>query len=996
MSGNVSKDGIKKDLQAMKDAGLGGVHLFYVEPVGTARGSLTFGSQDWNECLDYAVKTAGELGLDFTMHNCGGFATSAGPWITPDKAMRQLVYTQTNITSSDKNIKLKRFKTSENKFPLIATVNPCQPEQLKDKEKLMDENYEDVAVIAFPTPQDDLNGEGFRIDNWRIKAFFGDGSRNGALFPKEDLRKAPHPINLDEIINLTDKMDKDGNLAWQAPDGNWTILRFGSTITGMQNHPAFFGSRGLECDKLDASAVEFHFNKAVKPLLEKYNTPEKKLISSILVDSYEALEQNWTKKLPQEFFSRKGYDLLKHLPILTGRAVNSTQYSELFLRDFRRTICDMAADYHYATFAKLCHENGVQFVLEGYGWPSMIDMMNVTGLADFPMGEFWIYRMPQSITGTIKMSASSALFGKKKWVGAEAFTAGRAHKSFEDSPADFKIQGDFYMTRGLNKIVLQGFTHQPWADDIKPGMSMWLWGSQINRNNTWWKALKNYSEYLTRTQYMLQEGRAFMDIAVCYGSNTPSGTGLVKKEYSNVFNPDADLQLNFAPKIPEGFDYAILNEKILYELDVDDEGYLTHPSGAKFRLLTMQQDKYASKKTLEKIRYLLGKGAHIMMDKPLFLDTLQGAEKHSDSFLKEIDEVWLKYKSKGDAGLYSWQDGVENALGKDFAPDFTYEAQTDVLLKFAHRIVDGKDIYFVVNFSNKKIVANLKFRVTGKTPKIFLTENGEVFEAPLWSCNSQNQTEVFAEFAKDESKFFVFENTPASIHATESNANANLSRLDGKLVFVGDKNALYTAKLSDGKNISVNIDGVLAPMDISADWEFSFPDEMRKDIKMPTLESWGKFEDFDEKHFAGCGVYKKYATIPESMFKTGQGAVLDLGKVAINADIYINSKYVTKLWKAPYVVDISKYLVAGKNLFEIKVTNTWTNRLIGDEYFDDIYADKESKAYEWLYQEKSMRPKTQRKTFTSYSFIKNKNTPLVDAGLLGPVSIRFYKTFFAE
>lgn len=95
--------------------------------------------------------------------------------------------------------------------------------------------------------------------------------------------------------------------------------------------------------------------------------------------------------------------------------------------------------------------------------------------------------------------------------------------------------------------------------------------------------------------------------------------------------------------------------------------------------------------------------------------------------------------------------------------------------------------------------------------------------------------------------------------------------------------------------------------------------------------------------------------------------MLDFGKVANIANLKINNQYVGGVWTAPWKLDITNYLKKGKNTIEIKVTNTWNNRLIGDDKL----------------------PEKERKTWT---IIKNTTaeSPLHEAGLIGPVSIEIY------
>ena len=102
--------------------------------------------------------------------------------------------------------------------------------------------------------------------------------------------------------------------------------------------------------------------------------------------------------------------------------------------------------------------------------------------------------------------------------------------------------------------------------------------------------------------------------------------------------------------------------------------------------------------------------------------------------------------------------------------------------------------------------------------------------------------------------------------------------------------------------------------------------------------------------------------------KRASKILLDLGKVANIAEVSINGVPMGTLWKYPYMADITQAVHKGVNSLEVKVTNLWVNRLIGD-----------------------MQPGVKTKsTYTSYPFYKA-NSPLQPSGLLGPVAIRAYR-----
>lgn len=128
LDGNVTREGITADLEAIKRGGLGGAYLFNAG-VGMPQGPIRFMQPEWLAMIDHTLNEAKRLGLDFGIHNCDGFSQSGGPWITPETSMKQLTWT-----------------VSEVEGPTTIDIKLAQPEA---KENF----YRDVAVIGFPEPQ---------------------------------------------------------------------------------------------------------------------------------------------------------------------------------------------------------------------------------------------------------------------------------------------------------------------------------------------------------------------------------------------------------------------------------------------------------------------------------------------------------------------------------------------------------------------------------------------------------------------------------------------------------------------------------------------------------------------------------------------------------------------------------------------------------------------------------------------------------------------------
>jgi hypothetical protein len=187
------------------------------------------------------------------------------------------------------------------------------------------------------------------------------------------------------------------------------------------------------------------------------------------------------------------------------------------------------------------------------------------------------------------------------------------------------------------------------------------------------------------------------------------------------------------------------------------------------------------------------------------------------------------------------------------------------------------------------------------------------------------------------------------------------------------------------------VNALREPVEVAGPWRVRFapgggaPEE----ITMDKLISWSAHSNPGVKYFSGEATYTRTLTIPRGMLSKGQGLYLDLGKVQAMAEVKLNGKTFPTLWKPPFVVDITDAAKAGKNKLEVRVVNLWPNRMIGDEQLPE---DSERNANgtlkqwpQWLLDGKPSP--TGRFTFTSWRLWK-KDEPLLESGLLGPVTLR--------
>ena len=127
VNGNITKEGITLDLEAMKRVGVGGAQIFDVAP-GDPAGKVDYGSPQWHAMIKHAVQEADRLGIELCMHNCAGWSSSGGPWIKPENAMQMVVTSEKRVAG-----------------PMTFSATLAQPPTRLGF-------YRDIAVVAFPTP----------------------------------------------------------------------------------------------------------------------------------------------------------------------------------------------------------------------------------------------------------------------------------------------------------------------------------------------------------------------------------------------------------------------------------------------------------------------------------------------------------------------------------------------------------------------------------------------------------------------------------------------------------------------------------------------------------------------------------------------------------------------------------------------------------------------------------------------------------------------------
>jgi hypothetical protein len=579
MGPNFSHSGITKDLEAMKDAGIGGATIFnitsavqisHAPTLNNPWPEQTYRSPAYYEAIRFAASEAQRLGLEIGLHNTVGYSTTGGPWIDEERSMQRLVWSRTLLSGG------KELNVLLPKPVFVADEGYSFTGRLISF-------YKDIVVLAVPSGKS--------------------------------------TISLDEVVNLTAEFDTIKGLKWKAPSGEWTIYRIGHASTGMPPHPVPDDIIGkvLEVDKMSVEQSEFHWNSVIDPLKEYVGEYMGKTFKHMLIDSYEAGFQNWTHGFREEFIKRKGYDPIPWLASFSQmvgngkliddqRIIEDEDQTARFEWDYRDLIMQLFHENGWAIGNKILKDNKLDLQFEPYGGPKvggqLINTARGVALSDIPMAEFWT-------SGNVRinpMVTSAARAAGKTVVGAEAFTGSPQVSQYTEDPAFLKPFADKVFAQGINRLILHHWVHQPFDDRYQPGMGMGWWGTHFSRHQTWFEPGKAFFSYLARCQVLLQYGEQPAD-------------------YLSV-----DKLVGFSDLISMT---DFINENIVVE-----DGRIILPSGRKYPFIVMAGEGVMLPEVARKIKHLVSEGATIVSAKPFKSPSLKDFPKCDEELQRLADEVW--------------------------------------------------------------------------------------------------------------------------------------------------------------------------------------------------------------------------------------------------------------------------------------------------------------------------------------------------------------------
>lgn len=901
--GNLTRERIDADLQAMRDTGLGGVLLSADAPEP--------------QQLDLAaqlIAKGDQLGLKIGLRVAPG--RQAGT--APEQAMRQLAWTETRVTgdgTAPVSIELPRPAVDGYRdvaaiaFPASSGDETVYRDAVEAMDAgvsilpavLTDRDTRTAAEIAPDAPlvvtmkapfaaqavtlRAAANAPGFsatieasadgitwsrigRVDVGGTQA--ASGTLNFASVEASMFRITPSArVQLAEaLLHATPRLDTGGTEAGKPPlDLKARYAIDPAQVIDVSAHVDAAGMLGWtppagewtvlrfghvpadppELDRLGTAAADQQFDATLGRVAKAAGQLTGKTFDTAGIAPVEAPVQSWTASLPADFARRTGYAITPYLPALTGRIVGDLDTSGRFLFDVRRTRAAMIADNYYGRMQERASTAGLKTQVEADG-PDELDILLVSGRAQVPMAG----------SRSLRTAVSAGHVYGKTVIAGQAEAA-----AWQDHPDAAKTLGNALFAQGVNQLLLD----RPPAPQAKP----WI-------------------AYLTRSQYMLRQGIPVADLLYFTGEDRPGGTA------------------DFRPQPPAGYQYDLINADGLLTRARVKDGRIVLANGASYRLLVLPPDLAGMTPPLAaKLHELVEAGMAVLGPRPAHPLTLAGKAEGDAAFRAAIDAVWGEGKAarKAGAGRVFPAGSAGDALAAlKIAPDAECRTATPGgRIDWLHRKAGATHIYFVANARRRAERITCSFRVGSAAPSLWDAESGNITRAALFGTE-RDRTEVTFDLAPAGSTFVTldfaagarriewiakdgvrFIDTAAPAPPAPLPADIARDRL-GELQALVWESGAYTT--SDGGKFKAEVP---APIAIGGPWTLAFQ--------------------------SGTATYARTIDVPEDMIRKGRRIFLDLGRVAILAGVTVNGKDLGVIWRVPHRVDITDAVKAGPNAISV-------------------------------------------------------------------------------
>lgn len=993
ISDNISKEGVVRDLEAMKSVGINRAFIGNIGLDDVAYGENKFLSPEWWDILHTALKKATELNIEIGIFNSPGWSQSGGPWVKGSQAMRYLASTETVVTGP-KKIQLTLPKVGE--------------------------DGQDVCVIAYPSP-----GKPEAEKSWTIHKKHGQSLSTVMTFDSgKTIRSLTYRVNTpfkttaklwvkrggqEELVRefVIDRSNPALNVGF-VPYAPVVISLPELTASQFRLEMTGEGQGRGEVTLSSAPMVERYPEKSLAkmfqtplPMWDDYlwdNQPAvsdaslmlspddiKDLTASVKdgVLSWDVPEGNWTVR--RMAMLPTGVTNSPAAPEATGNEIDKmsrkhvafhfdSYIGEILKRipEADRKTFKVVVQDSYETGGQNWTDDMIDVFKERYGYDPVPYLPVLSGVVvgSPDLSDRFLWDLRRMVADRVSYDYVGGLRDVCHQHGLTTWLENYGHWGF---PGEFlqyggqsdEIAGEFWSEGSLGDIENRAASScghiygkkRVWAESFTSGGPVFSRYPYLMKQ----RGDRFFTEGINSTLLHVYIQQPFEDrepgMAAWFGNefnrkNTWFSQMDVFIEYLKRCNfllqqgnyvadvayfigEDAPKMTGICdPALPKGYSFDYINAEVLLERASVKDGKIILPSGMAYRLLVLPQLETMRPEVLRKLKELLMAGANIMGPAPKRSPSMASYPQADSEVQTLAAELWGDQsgmdRKVGKGRLFMPAKSLQPVLDElKVMPDLSVGADSPVL--FIHRATAEGDIYFLSNQSDQPVTVQPAFRVKGKQPELWNPLTAEIRQLPEFTV-ADGQTTVPMTLDGHESAFVVFrkKGTPAKTTARNYPAKEVVAKVD----------APWQVAFEKGKR------GPEAPVTFTG------------------LQDWSRNEDPAIRYFSGKAIYTNKVTLNELPAKS---LYLDLGKVMIMAKVKINGQYAGGVWTTPYRLPIGEYLKEGENLIEVEVVNNWMNRLIGDRNL----------------------PEGEGTTWTNVNPWKA-DSPLQSSGLLGPVEIQAY------
>lgn len=1040
---NVTREGITADLEALAKAGVGGVQIFHVD-VGVPPGPVKFHSPQWFAMFRHAVQEAARLGLEVCVHNCAGWSSSGGPWVKPEHAMQMVVTSQIKVKGPTKfDGKLPQPETRAGYYRDIAVLAfPTPKGDLRVGDLAAKAAYRRtdniVPALGKPAPPEsvvklknivDLTSK--LLPDGRLIWDVPEGDWTILRIGHTPTGKDNHPATPEGRGLEVDKMSREALYEfWR--NAISPLLKEAGPLAGRVFNNVLVDSYEVGCQNWTPKFPEEFKKRRGYDLL-----PYLPVLAGYVVESVEISERFlWDfRRTIAELFSENYYGYFAELCHKHGLLFSTEPYGN---GPFEDLVCGGRADIPMGEFwvgggamnsckiaASAAHVYGKKFVgaeaftatPERGRWQTHPYMLKALGDRAFSEGiNRFIFHT------TAHQPWFNVLLGMTMGPWGSHF--GRTQTWWDEAKAwiDYLTRCQHLLQQGTFVADICFFVgeHAPNSAPYRPDLKA-----------------KGYdydacpSEVLLRAKVkggkLVLPGGTSYEVLVLPGTDamTPqllqkiaeivrSGVTVVgpkpNRSPSLQGYPNCDSEVQRLARAVWGkCDGRTVTENSFGSGKV----YWGKPLEEVLRLKGVKPDFEVKGKSTTVLAWIHRRAGNIDI---YFVANQRERWEAVECVFRvkgKIPELWHPDTGEIEQAPAFWEEGGRTVMpirlppyGSVFVVFRPSAKPVDAVIAFRHNGANAwlperpparkleirRAIYGVLNDPSKCVDVTEKLRAMVREESLVVQASNAIAGDPAPFIVKQLRVDYLID--GEERTAIVTEGELLEIPEVGDLSmpfSADL-RVDSKGQFelIAWKPGVYEVRTSTGKTQKVTVKSVPEPLELNSSWEVRFPPGWGapEKVHFERLISWSEHPDPSIRYFSGTATYVREFNVLKEWLQGDRVIVLDLGRVKHIAKVRLNGVPLGVQWKPPFRWDITKFVKPGKNSLEVQITNTWVNRLIGDEELPDDcewHPDGRLRFFPNWFVEGKPRP-SGRLTFTTWKHYR-KGDPLEESGLLGPVKI---------